>query len=35
MFDTLIWIVALVATVFTFLVACCIAWAFLQEMSDD
>jgi hypothetical protein len=35
MSDTLIWIVALAATVLTFLVACCIVWAFVQEMSDD
>jgi len=35
MTDSLIWIFALAGAVAVFLVACVLAWAFIQEHKDD
>jgi hypothetical protein len=35
MTNALIWVFALAGAVAVFLVACVIAWAFIQEMKDD
>jgi len=35
MTDALIWILALGGAFAVFIIACVIAWAFIQEMSDD
>lgn len=35
MTDALIWMLALSGVVAIFIVACCLAWAFIQEFKDD
>ena len=35
MTDALIWVLALGGAVAVFIVACVIAWAFIQEISND
>ena len=35
MTDALIWMLALGGVVAVFIIACVLAWAFIQEMSDD
>ena len=35
MTDALIWALALGGVIAVFIVACCIAWGFIQEMSDE
>ena len=35
MTDALIWSLALGGVIAVFIVACCIVWAFIQEMNND